>query len=171
MRASKDLVGNPIVSMTNGRSIATVSDVYLDRELNRIVALLTGYEGLLKRKAQVVLRERVTVLGEDVILTEATDVILPEDQVEAFNTWIRRDQLNGRNVDTPGGTRIARLDDVIVSDEGEVLGFSFGRTYIDSPVAESGAVSCQAVIDTGAEDGVMTIDLEKAERENFAYSM
>lgn len=170
MRASKDLVGKPIISIADGRNIGTLGDVYLDKELNRVVALQIGYEGLLRRKAQVILRDSVTLFGVDAILVERSDVIYPEGEVEGFESWIRRDHLNGRNVDTPGGTRIARVDDVILDDEANVLGFAFGRTYIDSPVAESGAISCEVVIDTGQEDGVMTIDLEKAERENFRFS-
>lgn len=170
MRASKDLVGKPIFSISDGRILGSLSDVYLDKEWKRVVALHTGYEGLLKRKAQVILRDSVALFGVDAILVKQSDVILPEDEVEEFESWIRRDQLNGRNVDTPGGTRIARVDDVILDDEANVLGFAFGRTYIESPVAESGAISRDVVIDTGKEDGIMTIDLEKAEQESFHFS-
>lgn len=171
MKASKDLVGKPIVSIADGRIVGKVNDIYLDKELKHVVAVHSGYEGLLKRKAQVILRDQVVLFGADTILVRQTDVILPEDQVEEIETWIRRDQLNGRNVDTPGGTRIARVDDVILDDEAGVLGFVLGRTFVESPVTESGAISREVVVDTGAEDGIMTIDLEKAEREHFQFPM
>lgn len=171
MKASKDLVGKPIVSIADGRIVGKVNDIYLDQELRQVVAVHSGYEGLLRRKPQVILRDQVVLFGEDTILVRQSDVILGEDQVREqvpdFDSWIRRDQLNGRNVDTPGGTRIAKLDDIILDDQAGVLGFVLGRTYIESPVAESGALSRDVVVDTGAEDGVMTIDLEKAEREHF----
>jgi uncharacterized protein YrrD len=169
MKASKDLVGKPIVSITDGRILGKVNDIYLDRELRHVVAVHSGYEGLLRRKAQMIPRDQVVLFGEDTILVRQSDVILPEDQVEGGETWIRRDQLSGRNVDTPGGTRIAKLDDVILDDQAGVIGFVLGRTYIESPVAESGAISREVVVDTGAEDGVMTIELEKAEQEHFQF--
>lgn len=170
MRASKGLVGKPIVSIVDGRIVGNISDVYLDRDLRRIVALHIGHEGLLNRKAQVILRENVVLFGVDTVLIKQSDVILSEEEVEDFDVWIRRDQLTGRSIDTPGGTRIARVDDVILDDGANVLGFALGPTYIESPVAESGAISREIVIDTGQEDGTMTIDLEKAEQEHFRFS-
>lgn len=167
MKASKDLVGKPIVSIADGRILGKVNDVYLDRELRHVVAVHSGYEGLLRRKPQVILRDQVVLFGEDVILVRQSDVIRGEDQVQEIDSWIRRDQLNGRNIDTPGGTRIAKLDDVILDDQAGVVGFVLGRTFVESPVAESGAISREVVVDTGAEDGVMTIELEKAELEHF----
>lgn len=41
--------------------------------------------------------------------------------------------------------------------------------YIDSPVAESGAVSRKAIVDVGSDERPMIVDLEKAEREEFTF--
>ena len=174
MIASKSLVGKPIVNITDGRIVGHISDVYLDRDLRCIVALHVGHEGLLNRKAQVILRENVELFGVDTVLVRQSDVILSEEKVEDFEVWIRRDHLTGRSIDTPGGKRIARVDDVILDDEANVLGFALGfalgRTYIESPLAESGVISRDIVIDTGQEDDIMTIDLEKAKQEHFLIS-
>ena len=169
MRVSKSLVGKSIVSIADGRMLGPVSDVFLDKGLSQVVAILTGEEGLWNRKIHLIKRDDVVLYGVDTVLVKQSNVIHAEENAAGFDSWIRRDQLHGRNIDTPGETRIAKLDDVILDEDACVLGFTLGRTYIDSPVAESGAVSRDVIIDTGGEDGIMTIDLEKAEQEKFHF--
>lgn len=44
-----------------------------------------------------------------------------------------------------------------------------GRTDIDSPVAKGGALSREAIIDIGSDQRSMSVDLGKAEREDFTF--
>jgi hypothetical protein len=44
------------------------------------------------------------------------------------------------------------------------VGFSLGRVFVEGPVAKNRMIMKAAVLDTGRDDGLMTIDLSKAEQ-------
>ncbi len=75
--------------------------------------------------------------------------------------------MQGRTVDSPGGTKIGKAGDVIINKEGKVLGFSLSLVFISGPIAENHSVAIHTVQDVGNEDGVMTIDLEQAEQQEL----
>jgi sporulation protein YlmC with PRC-barrel domain len=167
MKFAKDLLNKQIVSVDNGQILGKVHDVYLDADLRTVSGLHLGHEGFLRRTAQLIPRSEIMLLGRDTVLVKQADVVVEEEQIEAVEQWVRRENLAGRELATAGGTKIATIDDVVIDDTGEVLGFTLGRTYVDSPVAESGAVSRAVIIDVAAADNVITMDLEKAEQELF----
>jgi hypothetical protein len=80
----------------------------------------------------------------------------------------RCDKLVGREIVTGRETKVASVDDVLLGDKAEVADFKLGRTYSDSPVAKSGVVSRNAIVDIGSNDRPMIVDLQVAESENFS---
>jgi hypothetical protein len=44
MRLGKDLLDKPIISLTDGRNVGKVKDLYLDEQLEKITALYLGSE-------------------------------------------------------------------------------------------------------------------------------
>lgn len=166
MRLGKDLVGKQIISITDGRSLGTAKDIYINSELDAITGIYLGSEGLIKRKHFVIPRNSVVVFGIDAILVAASDVITDEGEVPESVAWVRLSKLNKREVDTPGGTKVASIGDIILGEQGEITGFALSRVYVEGPIAQNGTIARTAVIDTGDEDGVMTIDLTKAENPN-----
>jgi len=166
MRPGKDLIGKVIISVSDGRNLGTVKDLYLDRNLYLLAGIYLGSEGLFSRKANVISREEVVLFGLDVILVKDSAVVAEKDAVENAADWIRLDKLKGRAVDTDGGTKVGTIGDVYLDDEGRIVSFGLARTYVEGPIAERGAIIREVVVDTGAEDGAMTIDMAKAERQN-----
>lgn len=168
MRSAKDLIDKQIISVNEGLIVGKVREVYFDRDARHLAAIQVAYEGLLDRTRRFIPRADVLLIGGDVVLVKRADVVreLAESDAEG---WVRRDKLTGREIVTGGGTRVAAIDDVILGAEGEVAGFKLGRAYIDSPVAESGAVSRKAIVDVGSDERPMNVDLEKAEREEFTF--
>ena len=166
MRAAKDLINKQIVSVHEGHIVGKVHEVYVDREARHLTAFQVAYEGLLDRTRRFIPRAAIQLIGGDVVLVNRADVVgeMAETDAEA---WVRRDKLTGREMATAGETRVATIDDVILGEEGEVAGFKLARTYIESPVAKSGAVSRDAIVDIGSDEHPMLVDLEKAEREDF----
>ena len=73
------------------------------------------------------------------------------------------DKLRGREVDTPGGTRVGTVGDIIVGTEGDITGFTLAKVFVEGPIAEQGQIPRAGLIDSGTEDGVMTVDLAKIE--------
>jgi hypothetical protein len=66
-------------------------------------------------------KERKTMLmGKDLI---------SEDKAAGARKWVRRDELQGRPVDTLGGTKVGNIGDVVLEKDGGVQGFSLGRVH------------------------------------------
>ncbi len=163
MRLGKELTGKPIISVTDGRFLGNVKDLYLDEELTYITGIYLGSEGLLKRTHNLIDREAVIVFGIDAILVKEADVITNEKEHPAAETWLRFDKLRGREIDTPGGTKVGTIGDILIGSEGEITGFSLAKVFVEGPIATQGRIPRSGLIDTGNVDKVMTIDLPKVE--------
>ena len=164
MRLGKDLTGKSIISITDGRSLGSVKDIYVNNDLYWLVGLHVGSEGFLKRKALLIAREDVVVFGIDAILVKNSSVVKEETEIEAAADWLRLEKLRGRQIDTPGGTKVGSVGDVILDEEGKITGFALSKVFVEGPVAEHGRVPREALVDTGSEDTVMTIDLREVEK-------
>lgn len=164
MRIAQKLINKPIISINEGQIIGKAEDFYLDEDLTRLVAIYLGSEGLLSRKETLVKWSDVVTLGQDAILVKTSDCVLETTEVEDIENYIRRDDINGRPVDTPGGTKIGNIGDIILEDASKVAGFSLSHIYVSGPIAANRAISRAAVIDTGNEDGTMTTNLANAEK-------
>lgn len=163
MRVGKDFAGKPIISITDGRFLGNVKDIYVNTDLYWMTGIYVGSEGLLKRKHLLIPREEVAVFGIDAILVKKADVIVGSDEHEEAAAWLRLDKLRGREVDTPGGTKVGTIGDIIVGTEGHITGFTLGRVFVEGPINERGTIPREGLIDTGADDDIMTIDLPKVE--------
>ncbi len=167
MRLGKDLLNKPIFSITDGRNLGSVKDIYINNALSQITGIFTGQEGVIRRKSYLIPRSSVIVFGIDAILVKNPDVIVEETEQNAAE-WVRLSKLRGREVDTPNGTRVANVGDIVIGEEGDIVGFALAKVHVDGPVADKGAIARTALIDTGNEDNIMTIDLTKAETSDLA---
>ncbi|GAB4275130.1 MAG: hypothetical protein Kow0080_24190 [Candidatus Promineifilaceae bacterium] len=165
MRLGKELTGKTIISITDGRLLGNVKDVYVNDELVWLIGLHVGSEGFLKRKSLVITRENVVVFGIDAILVKNSDVVQDADEIENFETWLRLEKLRGREVDTPGGTKVGTIGDIMLDEEGKVTGFTLAKVFVEGPIAEKGQIPRNTLIDTGNTDKVMTIDLHEVEKQ------
>ncbi len=163
MRAGKDLINKPIISVTDGKFLGNVKDLLLDANVERLEGIFLGTEGLLRRKFRFVHRDDVFVFGVDAILVKNSDVTIDSSQDQRAKSWLRRSKLEGREIDTPGGTRVGKLGDIIVDEEAQIIGVNLSRTMVEGPIAERQTISRTVFIDVGREDGAMTIDLSAAE--------
>jgi uncharacterized protein YrrD len=167
MQSGKDLIGKPIISISDGRRLGIVKDVYLDSGLSLVIGVFLGPERLFSRKQLLIERSNVMVFGVDAMLAKHSDAVTDSGSAAEWAKWIRRDKLQGRQVATAGGTRIGTIDDVILDDEMRVIGFRLLRVFVEGPIAEKRAVAREAVIEAGNENDIMIIDLSKAERQSL----
>ena len=171
MFLGKDIIGIPVITVNDGRSIGRVKDLYLSTDCQTVAGIFLGTEGIFSRKSFLVRSEDITTIGEDAVLVKHADVIHEEGNlVEREGTWLRRDELQGRPVDTSGGTKVGKIGDVLIDGEGHVLGFTLGNVYVTGPIAENRSVSINTVLDVGQEDGAMTIDLQRAEEQELSMA-
>ena len=164
MRVAQELIHKSVISINEGKEIGMVQDFYLDQDLTHLVGIYLGSEGLLSRKESLINWPDVVTLGRDAILVNDANCVMDTAEVEGLENYIRRDEIGGRQVDTPGGTKIGRIGDVVLDDEAKIAGFSLSQTYVSGPIAANRAISRSAVVDTGNEDGLMTANLSEAEK-------
>ena len=147
----KDLIGKTIISVDEGRRMGAVRGLFVDSDLRFLVGLYLGTEGLFSRKGHCIERQNVQLFGVDAILAARTDVVVDSEPAVASAGWVRREQLQGREVTTPGGTRVGAVDDVILDEEMRIIGFRLGRVFVEGPVAQDQAISRAAVVDVGGQ--------------------
>lgn len=164
MRVGKELIGKPIYSVTDGRQLGTVKDLYLDLDLGILNGIFLGREGLLNRKARVIPRKNIAILGIDTVLVTGSDVVTDNVEMPEVEMWLRRENLQGREINTAGGTKVGTVGDVLFDEEAQVVGFALARVFVEGPVAENRIILKEAVLDAGGKTGVVTIDLSKAEQ-------
>ena len=167
MQAGKDLIGKQIISISDGRQLGTVKDLYLDSDLNLVTGVYLGPQGLFSRRSLLIEGSNVMVFGIDVVLAKHSDAVTDSSKATDWAKWIRRDKLQGRQVATAGGTKVGIIDDVILDEATRVIGFRLWRVFVEGPIAERRAVVREAVVEPGNEDEVMIIDLGKAERQSL----
>ncbi len=163
MRKGKELIGKPIYSQTDARELGAVKDLFVDLELKLLKGIYLGREGLINRKVQFIAREDVTVFGIDAVLTSGSDVANDNSQVPEVDTWLRRDTLIGREVETAGGTKVGTVGDLLFDEQAAVAGVTLARVHVAGPIADNKRVFSAAITDTGGREGVMIVDLAKAE--------
>ena len=81
MRLGKDLEGKPIISAADGRILGRAKDVYVDPEINKLMGLFTGMEGVIRRRSQVIPSDDVVLYGIDVILVKDAEVIVNDKKL------------------------------------------------------------------------------------------
>jgi uncharacterized protein YrrD len=165
MLLGKNLIGNHVVAVSDGRIIGKVKDLYLAADLGSVTGIYLGTEGFFSGTHYLISAADVVTWGVDAVLVAHADVIHSEDKVAGAENWVRRDDLQGRPVDTPGGTKVGNIGDVVLEKDGGVQGFSLGRVHVKGPVAERRSIALHAMLAPGSEDEPMTIDLEKAEQQ------
>lgn len=163
MRLGKDLLNKPVISIDDGRMLGRVQDLYVDPELNNVAGLYLGSQGLIKRRAQLIDREDIVVFGVDAILARTADVITDDHEYPPAKLWQRREDVTGREVTTPGGTRLGITGDVVVDENGAITAVALSRTFVEGPLAEKRAIDRRFIIDIGGESGHMSADLAAME--------
>jgi uncharacterized protein YrrD len=167
MRLAKDLIGKPVISISDGRELGTVKDLFLDSYLTGVSGVYLGPVRILGRRARLIHGKDVTVYGVDAVLVRNPQTVTDSGEVPEWSTWVRRDRLHGRQAARAGGTRVGTIEDAILDESMQIIGFRLGRVFVEGPIAERRALVRGAVIDVGNKDDVMIVDLSKAERQGL----
>ncbi len=163
MITSKEHANKPIFSITDGKKLGEVKDLYLDQDMRQVAAAFLGKEGLISRKSLVIARSAVQVYGVDAWLVTGSDVVTGPEAIPESGTFTLIGDLRGRELQTEGGTKIGVIDHVILDDEARVLGFGLGKVYSQGPLAERKTIARDAILNLGNTKEPMTINLAQAE--------
>lgn len=167
MRPARSLIDSAVYNMQDGRLLGKAQDLYLDKDLTAVTAVYLGGEGLIKRTPTFIRRRDIALFGLDAILAHENTIVYRGEEIPTAGAWVRLHNLQGREVDTPGGTKIGRIRDVVLDADARITGFILGQIAVEGPIAEHKAVARNSLVDVGQEDGAMTLDLAIAEREGL----
>jgi sporulation protein YlmC with PRC-barrel domain len=163
MTTSKKHSNKPIISITDGKKLGEIKDLYLDHNMNQVTGVHLGTEGLIKRKVQAIPISAVQLYGIDVWLASDSNIVETIEEIPDATTFVLASDLRGREIQTEGGTKVAVVEDVLLSDEMQVLGVTLGKVYAEGPLAERKSIAREAITDLGSEDESMKVILAKAE--------
>ncbi len=163
MITSREHSNKPIFSMTDGKKLGEVKDLYLDQDMRQVAAVFLGKEGLISRKTLVIARSAVQVYGIDAWLVSGSDTVVGPEALPDSGTFTLVGDLRGRELQTEGGTKIGVIDHVLLDAEARVLGFGLGKVYSQGPLAERKTIARDAIINLGSVKEPMTINLAQAE--------
>jgi sporulation protein YlmC with PRC-barrel domain len=158
------LNGRLLISNTDGKNLGEVRGVYLDRNVERGIAVFLGKTGLISRKENLIDLKRVRLFGVDAWLLDGSDVVVSKEDFHLGEELILAETLQGREIRTDGGTRIGTVEDVLVDEKFAVLGFSLGKIFVQGPLAEAGAIARGAITSLGDKSSPMIASLEQAEK-------
>ncbi len=163
MITSKQLSSKPVITISDGKRLGEVKDLYLDADVRRAVGIYLGTEGLIKRKELIIPREAIQVSGVDVWLVSDNEAVTSKDQVPDSAGFTLVGNLKGREIQTDGGTKLGTVEDVLLDNNLNVLGFSLGKVYAQGPIAERKTIARDAITSLGSKDEQMVADLAQAE--------
>jgi sporulation protein YlmC with PRC-barrel domain len=164
MRLASELINKPVITVKEGQEIGKVQDFYLDQRLTQLVAIYLDSGGFLSSEENVISWSDVVTVGQDAILVKDAAGVTDVAGAEGIITYIRRAEIGGRQITTPGGTKIGRVGDVVLDDDAHIIGLSLTNIQVSGPIAASKAINRTAIVDFGHENGVMTADLAEAEK-------
>ena len=164
MAATKDYADKLLVSMTDGKKLGEVKDIYCDSEITKVVAAHLGKSGIINRKSLMVDLSHVKLFGIDVWLMDGSEIVIAADDVQGADKYVLGDSLRGREMQTDGGTKIGSVSDILIDAQNNVIGFSLGKIQVQGTIAEAKAIARAAVTDLGSENSPMIVVLEQAEK-------
>jgi uncharacterized protein YrrD len=163
LQSIHELIGKPVISLTNGQNIGSVADIMVDPDKLAISALVTSKGGLLSRKIEAIRAAEVQVWGMHAILVKEPDVILKRDELYDRDAWMSfSDDLKSRDVVSADGTRLGIIKDVLIDHQGKLATFELTRLNKDVEGLEEKHIPVEAIQSLGKD--FLVVDLKKNHR-------
>jgi uncharacterized protein YrrD len=163
MTATKDYADKLLVSVTDGKKLGEVKDIYCNSNVTKVVAAHLGKSGIINRKSLMVDLAHVKLFGADVWLMDGSEIVIATDEVQGADKYILGDALRGREIQTDGGTKIGTVGDILIDAQNNVVGFSLSKVQVQGPIAEAKTIARAAVTGFGSDGGPIIVVLEQAE--------
>lgn len=163
MTLGKQHLNKPLISLTDGTKLGEIKDLYLNGALTQVAAILVASEGLLTRKFLGIDRVHIRVYGRSAWLVSDSDKVEDMGNILNSEAFVLLSNLHGREVQTEGGTKVGAVEDVILDAQAHILGFTFGKVFLQGPLAERRAIAREVITSVGNGISPMTTILEQAE--------
>lgn len=163
MFTTREQFSKSLIDITTGKKVGAIYDLILDDQITKITGVILMPAGLIRRTYMGIDRASVTVMGVDVWLSTDMANAVPVEQLEKVGTSQRASEIFGREIQTEGGTKVGTVGDIILNEQGDVLGFEMKNVFVQGPIAERKTIAREAITAIGSKENPMTTVLEKAE--------
>lgn len=165
MPGTKDFQGRLLISLTDGANLGEVKDLSLNADITSVTGVHIGKEGIINRKTLTLPINTVKLFGKDAWLIDGDDdSVLREDNPTAPLAG----SYKGREIQTAGGTKIGLIQDIVIDEKQQVVGFSLSKVFAQGPLSESKLVPRAAITSLSSGDLPLIADLEVAEKNQSA---
>ena len=164
MIAARDLCKKPIFRVSDGLSLGEIRDLYLDPGLTQAIAVFLGKEGVFSRKTLVLPLRDVQLRGVDCWLAAPQAGPVELQAWQGWEGFLLVEDLRGRAIQTAHQTPIGTVKDVLLDEQGLVVGLELGKVAVQGPLATSKRIPRGAILALGDKKVPMTADLQAAER-------
>ena len=155
-----ELIGKPVISVTNGQNIGSVADIMVDPDKLALAALVTSKGSLLSRKIEAIRAAEVQVWGVHVILVKEADVVLKEEELYDRDAWMSfSDDLKSRDIVSLDGVRLGAIKDVLIDLQGQLAAYELGKPYKEGEGLAGKRIPADATQSLGKD--FLVIDLRK----------
>jgi len=163
MLTGKQTQNKALISLTDGKEIGRIKDLYLDEPLKKVAAAFLGSEGIINRKSSAVARDAIQLMGIDAWLVKEPNAAVAPENIPDNATFLLLSDLRGREIVSEGGTHIGAVEDVIFDNDGDVLGFTLSKIQVKGTLAERKAIARSAFTTIGSKTAAMTVNMAQAE--------
>jgi uncharacterized protein YrrD len=171
MPTVKEHLNKPVISMTDGKKLGKIKDLYLDPKVTTVTAVSLGASGTLRHKQLMIDRAKVQTCGMDAWLVSGADVVVGPEHVVGSREFVRASELRGRQIRSEGGTEIATVDDIILDSQCNVKGFTLSKIQASGPLAQRKAIALGAFTSLGSKKNPMVTTLARAESMEIGVSV
>src|SRR3954453_5419138 len=152
MRKGKSVIGKQILSLATGERLESVSDLVLDPDGGRMIALVASEGGILT-SSKVVPSSEITSYGKDAVVVRAPDAIISaSDQPELRAAVHHHDKILGKTVFTTTGDKLGSISDVYFDERtADVMGYEVSGGLIGDATKGTSYLATDEITNIGPD--------------------
>jgi sporulation protein YlmC with PRC-barrel domain len=117
-----------VVSLDTGKKLGSVQDILIDPGNMSIEGIVTSAGSFLRSNVSAIKAEEVKLWGEDVVLVNRSDVIRNKEELTGLDNCLSAyDNIPGRDVISLEGDRLGKVEDLQITPDGQLAGFTISR--------------------------------------------
>ena len=163
MKKSVEILGLPIISITEGRELGTSKTLLIDAK-NGVVAAITIEDDDWYRGVKLIPYESVIAIGEDAVTITHSDNILNLEEAGDYERFLNENiRVIGTKAITKSGRIQGKVTEVFIGEGGKIV-----KVEITTPEGSTNEVTSDQISIFGKQVTVVDADAEK--KNNFVTS-
>ena len=147
MKKSVDIIGLPVVSITEGKEVGKVKRLVIDAAQGKVVAVVVDDTPKWYLGARLLPMQAVAGIGEYAVTVETISDILTMEDIAGMEALLEADiRTIGTKVITKSGRIQGKVTEITINDDGRII-----SCEIEEPSGEAAEIPAERVITFGKE--------------------